>query len=148
MDPVSAVGITSASAQFITFASQLIATTAEIYDSATDAYRDISHLDANYSQLQKICEDLHHASEKASKGQLTIKPHSTRVCISQHGLSFNAVGQGEDLDVLDCTNDVELAIGNAIPKLEKVYSLHAVVGDCEEDSKYVLTVMSSRLTRK
>ncbi|RSL94862.1 hypothetical protein CDV31_014150 [Fusarium ambrosium] len=145
MDPVSAVGIASASAQFITFASHVISTTAEIYDSANDTAESISNLDAVYSQLQKLCQNLNQASERVTKDQVTSNPHATATKISMYDNTptFNPLGSGNDLGILESASEVELAMGNIFPELQSVYaSLQAVLWTCEKDSIYILSIIS------
>ncbi|RSL52399.1 hypothetical protein CEP53_008087 [Fusarium sp. AF-6] len=145
MDPVSAVGIASASAQFITFASQVISTTAEIYDSENDTSESISNLDAVCSQLQKLCQNLNQASERVNKDQVTSNPHATATKISMYDNTpnFNPLGKSNDLGILESASEVELAMGNIFPELQSVYaSLQAVLWTCEKDSIYILSIIS------
>ncbi|KAF4463020.1 nacht nucleoside triphosphatase [Fusarium albosuccineum] len=140
MDPVSALGIASASAQFITFASSLISTTAELYDSATEAPGYSSNLNAVYSQLQKLCQNLNQASQKASTDQATPNPCGTNNGAHHNPPIFDPFGQK---DVLVSTTQVELLMGNTLPELQSVYSvLQDVLRDCEQDSNHILTTIS------
>ncbi|KAF5632040.1 nacht nucleoside triphosphatase [Fusarium sp. NRRL 52700] len=138
MDPISALGIANATAQFITFASELISTTADIYNSAGDASSDASNLDTVYSHLKLLCQNLTQASQKVSRDQLAAAAtHPVAVC------TFDPVTHGATKDVLEGINESELRIGNTLPELYDVYStLQEVVKSCDQDSTIILSLVS------
>ncbi|KAJ4127073.1 hypothetical protein NW768_008696 [Fusarium equiseti] len=143
MDPVSALGIASASAQFVTFASQLIIATTDIYDSASDASAYMSNLGTVYSQLQKLCQNLNQAAQKVSRDQAAVGSQSTTTDTYHAAPTFSSFLQGGHLDVLDGTSGVELRMGNTLPELQDVYStLDEVVKSCEQDSALILSLLS------
>ncbi|UZP32258.1 hypothetical protein NXS19_000074 [Fusarium pseudograminearum] len=143
MDPVSALGIASASAQFVTFASQLISATADIYDSASDASAYISNLGSVYSQLKRLCQNLNQASQKVSIDQAATSSQTTTTDTYHAAPTFNSFVQGGHTDVLDGTSEVELRMGNTLPELQQVYStLQDVVKSCEQDSALILSLLS------
>ncbi|KAM0385042.1 hypothetical protein ACHAQC_011764 [Fusarium culmorum] len=143
MDPVSALGIASASAQFVTFASQLISATADIYDSASDASAYISNLGTVNSQLKRLCQNLNQASQKVSRDQAATSSQTTTTDTYHAAATFNSFGQGGHTDVLDGASEVELRMGNTLPELQHVYStLQDVVKSCEQDSALILSLLS------
>ncbi|KAF4995986.1 hypothetical protein FDECE_12613 [Fusarium decemcellulare] len=143
MDPVSALGIASASAQFITFASQLISTTAALYDSASDASAYISDLNRVYSQLQKLYQNLNQASHKAARDQTTEDQRTTNNRIYHQTPTFDPFLQGEQFNVLDLGNQAGLRTGNVFQELQSVYIiLRDVLGNCEHDASCILTIIS------
>jgi hypothetical protein len=58
MDPVTAFGLAAGVAQFVTIASQLIATTKEVHESATGQTKRAATLETVYSQLQDLSSRL------------------------------------------------------------------------------------------
>jgi hypothetical protein len=74
MDPVSAIGLAAAAVQFVSFASQLITSTAEIHRSAAGASADIASIEQSYQKLGRLSLDL---SDASSKAQASIAPGST-----------------------------------------------------------------------
>ncbi|KAJ3547226.1 hypothetical protein NM208_g1623 [Fusarium decemcellulare] len=143
MDPVSALGIASASAQFITFASQLISTTAALYDSASDASAYISNLNTVYSQLQKLYRNLNQASHKAARDQATEDQRTTNNRIYHQTPTFDPFLQGEQFNVLDFGSQAGLRTGNIFQELHNVYTiLRDVLGSCEYDASCILTIIS------
>ncbi|KAF5723712.1 nacht nucleoside triphosphatase [Fusarium mundagurra] len=103
MDPISALGIANATAQFITFASELLSTTADIYNSAGDASTYVSNLDTVYSHLKLLCRNLNQASQKVSRDQ-------PAAGASDPG-AFESVPHGVPTDVLEGINEIELRMG-------------------------------------
>ncbi|KAM0231485.1 hypothetical protein ACHAP5_011066 [Fusarium lateritium] len=143
MDPVSALGIASASAQFVTFASQLISATADIYDSASDVSAYVSNLSVVYSQLDQLCQGLNHASQKVSRDQAATSSQTTTTNKYHVAPTFNSFALGCHTDVLDGTSEVESRMGNTLPELQNVYStLQDVVKSCEQDSTLILSLLS------
>ncbi|KAM0417423.1 hypothetical protein ACHAPT_012572 [Fusarium lateritium] len=143
MDPVSALGIASASAQFVTFASQLISATADIYDTASDASAYISSLGTVYSQLQRLCQDLNQASQRVASDQAGAASQTGVTGVNGAAFTFNPLMQGGYPGVLDGTSKVELRMGNTLLELQNVYStLQDVVKICEQDSTLILSLVS------
>lgn len=144
MDPVSALGIASASVQFITFASQLIAATTDIHDSADHAPAYISNLDTVYSQLQRLCQNLSQAAQKAYRDPGAVGSQTTTTDTHHAPPTFDRSAQGIHLEALDGTIQAQLGIGNPLRELQDVYStLHKVVTECEKDSTHILSLVSS-----
>ncbi|KAF4336763.1 nacht nucleoside triphosphatase [Fusarium beomiforme] len=143
MDPVSALGIASAIVQFVTFASQLISATADIYDSTIDGSAYTSSLNTSYSQLKRLCQNLNQASQKVSRDQATTSSQATTTDECHAAPTFNSFTQGGRTDALDNTSEVELRMGNTLPELQHVYStLQDVVKSCEQDSAIILSLLS------
>ncbi|KAF5581595.1 nacht nucleoside triphosphatase [Fusarium pseudoanthophilum] len=135
MDPISALGIANATAQFITFASELLSTTAAIYNSVGDASTYVSNLDTVYSHLRLLCRNLNQASQKVSRDQ------SAAGAIDP--CAFKSVPHGVPTDVLEGINEVELQMGNVLPALHDVYStLQQVIKSCDQDSITILSLIS------
>ncbi|KAF5591708.1 nacht nucleoside triphosphatase [Fusarium pseudocircinatum] len=139
MDPISAVGIANATAQFIAFASELLSTTAGIYNSAGDASAYASNLDTVYSHLKLLCRNLNQASKKVYRDQLAAAGATGPVA----GRSFNSFTHGVTKDVLESISESELRMGNTLPELHDVYStLQEVVKSCDQDSTVILSLIS------
>ncbi|PSN71817.1 hypothetical protein BS50DRAFT_569427 [Corynespora cassiicola Philippines] len=68
LDPISAVGVAAASVQFLDFASRLLATSREVYDSTHGATDELLRLDEVYSHLKKISVQLSQSVVQSPSG--------------------------------------------------------------------------------
>lgn len=138
MDPISALGIANATAQFIAFASELLSTTTDIYNSVGDASAYASNLDTVYSRLKLICRNLNQGSQKVCRDQIAGTATNPGL-----GHTFDSGTQGFPADVLEGINESELRMGNTLPELCDVYStLQEVVKSCDQDSTIILSLIS------
>ncbi|KAG4285027.1 hypothetical protein FPRO06_06287 [Fusarium proliferatum] len=138
MDPISALGIANATAQFIAFASELLSTTTDIYNSVGDASAYVSNLDTVYSRLKLICRNLKQGSQKVCRDQIAGTATNPGL-----GHTFDSGTQGVPADVLEGINESELRMGNTLPELCDVYStLQEVVKSCDQDSTIILSLIS------
>jgi hypothetical protein len=67
MDPLTALGLSANVAQFVSFASELISKSKEIYSSAKGCTRKVLTLETVYSQLRDLSSSLELSSRKDPK---------------------------------------------------------------------------------